>query len=86
MANNLPGLASPLTFLSRNLADLEDLSEREQLMFLHWIVTGVTLPEVGASASSESFSGTSSASFSGERAGPGAEKTRTRKETATAQH
>ena len=63
---------------------MEDLSEREQLMFLQLIVTGVTFPAAGASASSEPFSSVSSGSFSGERAGPGAEKTRTRKETATA--
>lgn len=64
---------------------MEDLSDSEQLILFQRIVTGVTFPEgVGVSPSGESLLGTPSSSLSGKRAGPGAEKIRTRKDTATA--
>lgn len=70
------------------LTDLEDLSEREHVMFLHRIVTGRTFvsgddessPSPAPSASEKS----SSASFSGKSAMPGPEKMRTSIAAATA--
>lgn len=51
-------------------------------MLFQRIVTGVTFPEGGGA--SPLFGASSSSSLSGKRAGPGVEKMRTRKDTATA--
>lgn len=62
------------------LTDLEDLSEREQLMLIHLIVTGATFPFTGTWP----FSSSSSGRASGSNSGPGPEKRRSSRAAATA--
>lgn len=68
----------------KKLTAWEDLSEREQVMLLHFMVTGETFPGDLSSPFSNSPSPPPSLSSSGESAGRGPENRRSKRAAATA--